>query len=234
METLFHAPDGSLTSNIGLLAGTVIQELRMHPYWCRELGSGCWNHRPEYLEFTILSVQNDGYTCQYSGEKETFFWEQWRKQPNYGFLGKNSGTPVCYYIKDATVPPPYEANPADFSPYSWRCAEIDSAALLVKDPEAFAALAAEPEISHRDHGVYLERPSKKFLAEGGCPCYQGQLNYGSGANILCKAASQQLHDYVGVKFCEGGQKIYCPIWRVWSGQQNVSKLDTKEKKPCES
>ena len=43
--------------------------------------------------------------------------------------------------------------------------------------EAFAALAAEPEVSQRDPGVCWDRPSKKFLEEGGCPCYQGMLNY---------------------------------------------------------
>ncbi len=227
MGTRFHAPEGYLTSNIGLLARTVIRELRMNPYIDSELESPQWNYKPEYLEFTILSIQDGGYLCQYSGEKDTFFWEQWKKQPNYGFLGKNSGTSVNYYIQDAPIPPPYESKTVDFSPYSRRCAEINSATLLVKDPAAFAALAAEPEVSQRDPGVCWERPSKKFLVEGGCPCYRGLLNYGSGANVLCEAASQQLHDYVGLKFCEGGRKIYCPIWQAKCAKQNVPKLDTK-------
>ena len=130
--------------------------------------------------------------------------------------------------QDAPVPPPYESKTVNFSPYSRRCAEIDRAALLVKEPEAFAALAAEPEVSQRDPGVYWERPSKKFSEAGGCPCYQGLLNYGSGANVLCEAASRQFHDYVGVKFCEGGRKIYCPIWRAKNKSQIVSKSDTEE------
>ena len=228
MGTRFHAPEGCLSSNIGLLPGTVIRELRLHPYIDSELEGVPWNHEPEYLEFTILSIQADGYLCQYAGETETFGWPAWKKQPNYGFLGKNSATSVRYYIQDAPFPPPYKSGPCDFSPYSRRCAEIDSAALLVKDPEAFAALAAEPEVSQREPGVFWDRPSKKFLEEGGCPCYQGMLNYGSGANVLCEAASQQLHDYVGIKFCEGGRKIYCPIWQAESKTQNVSKLGTMD------
>ena len=226
LGTRFHAPEGCLTSNIGLLPGTVIRELRLHPYIDSELESVPWNYKPEYLEFTILSIQAGGYLCQYAGETDTFGWPAWKKQPNYGFLGKNSGTPVRYYIQNAPLPLPYKSGPGDFSPYSLRCTEIDSAALLVKNPEAFAALAAEPEVSQRDPGVCWDRPSKKFLEEGGCPCYQGMLNYGRGAHVPCEAASQQLHDYLGVKFCEGGRKIYCPIWQAESKTQNVSKLDT--------
>lgn len=126
------------------------------------------------------------------------------------------------------VPPPYESKLADFSPYSRRCAEIDTAALLIKSKDAFAAIAAEPEVSSRDLGVYWERPSKKFLAEGGCPCYQGELNYGSGANVLCDAVQEQLHGYVGLKFCEGGRKVYCPIWKEKSSKLIVPKLGTGE------
>ena len=234
LGTRFHAPEGCLTSNIGLLAGTVIRELRLHPYVDRELEGCQWNHKPEYLEFTILSIQESSYTCQYSGEKETFFWGQWKKQPNYGFLGKNSGTQVRYYIQDAPIPSPYESKAASLSPFCRRCNEIDSAALLIKDPEAFAALAAEPEASTQDFGTFLERPNKKFLATGGCPYYRGKLNYGNGTNILCDAVRQQLHDYVSIKFCEDGRKIYCPIWRAKNKSQIVSKSDTEEGLSCES
>lgn len=216
-----------MRSNLGLLAGTVIRELRMHPYMDRDLEGVPWNYHPEYLEFTVLSVQNGGYVCRYSGKDDTFSWPAWKAQPHYGFMDDGS-TPVHYYVQSAPVPPPYEGKQTDFSPYSLRCAEIDQAALLVKDPNAFAALAAEPEVSSRDLYVTLERPSKKFLAEGGCPCYQGKLNCGSGANILCEAVREQLHSYIGLKFCEGGRKAYCPIWQAESRKQIVPNLDTEE------
>ena len=228
MGTRFHAPEGHLSSNIGLLAGTVIRELRIHPYIDSELEGVPWNHKPEYLEFTILSIQTGGYLCQYSGKTETFGWPAWKKQPNFGYLGKNSATSVRYYIQDAPLPLPYESKQTDFSPYSLRCAEIDQAALLVKDKNAFAALAAEPEVSHRAPGVFRELPSKKFFAEGGCPRYQGELNYGSGVNILCEDVQGQLYSYVGLKFCEGGRKIYCPIWQAEHDQQIVPNLGTKD------
>ena len=226
MGTIFHTPAGYLNSNIGLLAGTVIRELRMHPYIDSELEGGQWNHRPEYLEFTIQSVWDGGYTCQYSGEESTFSWPTWKEQPHYGFMDDGS-TPVRYYIQNAPLPPPYESKLLNFSPYGLRCTEIDQAAPLVKNKNDFAALAAEPEVSPRAPGVFLERPSKKFLAEGGCPCYQGELNYGSGSNILCAAVREQLHSYMAVKFCEGGRKVYCPIWKAECNQLIVPNLGTK-------
>lgn len=226
MGTIFHTPAGYLNSNIGLLAGTVIRELRMHPYIDPELEDGQWNHRPEYLEFTIQSVWDGGYTCQYSGGESTFSWSAWKEQPRYGFMDDGS-TPVRYYIQNAPLPPPYERKLDDFSPYSLRCAEIDQAALLVKDKNAFAALAAEQEVSPQEFGVFLERPSKRFLAGGGCPCYQGSLNYGSGANVLCEAVQEQLHGYIETKFCEDGRKIYCPIWQAECNKLIVPNLDTK-------
>lgn len=227
MKTRFKALEGYLDCNIGLLAGTVIRELRMHPYIDSELEDGQWNYRPEYLEFTVLSVRNGGYTCQYAGEESTFSWPAWKKQPHYGFMDDGS-TPVRYYLQNAPVPPPYESKSTSLSPYCLRCAEIDSAAQLIKDPEAFAALAAEPEVSYREFGNFLERPSNKFFTEGGCPCYQGKLNFGYGANVLCKLVQVQLHGYLETKFCEGGRKIYCPIWRAEHSKFSVSNLDTKE------
>lgn len=227
MGIIFHAPAGYLNSNIGLLAGTVIRELRMHPYIDSELEGGQWNYRPEYLEFMIQSVGDGGYTCQYSREKSTFSWPAWKGQPRYGFMNDGS-TPVRYYVQDAHVIPPYESKLVKFSPYCLRCDEIDRAALLIKDKNTFAALAAEPEVSLWDPGVFLERPSKKFFAEGGCPCYQGELNYGSGSNVLCKAVNEQLHGYLNLKFCVGGRKIYCPIWKAENNQMIVSNLDAKE------
>lgn len=73
LGTRFHAPEGCLTSNIGLLPGTVIQELRLHPYIDSELERGPWNYKPEYLEFTILSIQAGGYLCQYTGETKKLY-----------------------------------------------------------------------------------------------------------------------------------------------------------------
>lgn len=225
MSTRFNAPEGYLHSNIGLLAGTVIRELRMHPYIDPELDGVHWNYKPEYLEFTVLAIQNGGYVCQYSGKEDTFGWTVWKEQPRYGFMDDGC-TPVLYYIQAAPLPPPYESKMTNLSPYSRRCAEIDSAALLISSKNDFTTLASEPEVSSRDPGVFLERPSKKFLAKGGCPCYEGELNFGSGSNILCAAVREQLHGYVGVKFCEGGRKIYCPIWKAENNKLIVPKLGT--------
>ncbi len=216
MSVPFHAPEGALWSNVGLLAGTVIQELRMHPYIDQELKRGCWNYQPEYLEFTVLSIEQGQYLCQYSGKTDTFWWPTWEKQPRYGFM-EDGCTPVRYYVKEAPLPPPSPERESSLSPYSLRCAEIDEVALLLRDPEAFASAAAEPALSPRDGGVYLERPSKKFIERGGCPFYQGCLNGGSGANVLCAGTPRQLHGYVKVKLCEEGRKAYCPIWRAKNG-----------------
>ena len=110
---------------------------------------------------------------------------------------------------------------------SWLAAVV-LAVVLLGWPAAVTALAAEPEVSHRAPGVFRELPSKKFFAEGGCPRYQGELNYGSGVNILCEDVQEQLYSYVGLKFCEGGRKIYCPIWQAEHDQQIVPNLGTKD------
>lgn len=216
MGTRFTAPEGELRSNLGLLAGTVIQELRMHPFLDDELEGVPWNFRPEWLEFTVLSIVSGGYLCQYSGEEDTFGWPSWNTQPNDGFM-KDGSTPVNYYVKEMPLPPPYKSKPG-FSPYALRCAEIDEAALLIRDPDAFAAAAAEREMSTRDFGVYWSPPSKRFRERGGCPFYRGEYLSGGGSNVLCDGVSPQLHSYVGVKFCEEGRKAYCPIWRAKGGQ----------------
>ena len=109
METRFTAPEGELRSNLGLLAGTVIQELRMHPFLDDELEGVPWNFRPEWLEFTVLSIVSGGYLCQYSGEEDTFGWPSWNTQPNDGFM-KDGSTPVNYYVKEMPLPPPYKSN----------------------------------------------------------------------------------------------------------------------------
>lgn len=224
MSVMFQAPEGALENNAGLLAGTVIRELRMHPFTDRELEDGRWNYRPEYREFTVLSVRRDSYRCRYSGAEDLFWWPVWKEQPRHGFMDDGC-TPVRYYVQAEPLPPPYEGEPS-FSPYGLRCAEIDDAAQLLRGPEAFAAAASEPEISRRDAGVCLERPSRSFVERGGCPFYLGKLLSGCGSNILCGAAGPQLHGYVEVKFCEEGRKAYCPIWRAKSGRSIVSESDT--------
>lgn len=216
MGMRFTAPEGELRSNLDLLAGTVIRELRMHPFLDNELEGDPWNFRPEWLEFTILSVVSGGYLCRYSGKEDTFCWASWTKQPNCGYM-KDGCTPVLYYVKEPPLPPPYKSKPG-FSPFELRCMEIDEAALLVRDPDAFAETAAAKEMVEAGPCTFHEKPSRKFAERGGCPFYQGQLNYGYGSNVLCAAVHPQLHSYVAIKFCEDGQKAYCPIWRA-KGQQ---------------
>lgn len=221
MGTRFKAPEGELRSNLGLLAGTVIRELRMHPFWDEELKEFPWNFHPEWLEFTVLSIVAGGYLCRYSGAEDTFAWPSWKKQPNYGYM-KDGCTPVCYYVKEMPLPSPYKSKPG-FSPFELRCIEIDEAALLIQDPDAFAAAAAEPEMHTWDVGVCWERPSEKFREQGGCPFYQGKTLSGDRTNILCEAVAPQLHSYAAIKFCEEGRKIYCPIWRAKGVTQDMSK-----------
>ena len=216
MGTRFTAPEGALRSNLGLLAGTVFRELRMHPFLDSELEGGSWNFRPEWLEFTVLSILSGGYLCRYSGAEETFNWGFWTKQPRHGYM-PDGCTPVEYYVKEAPLPPPYESKPG-FSPYVLRCMEIDEAALLIRDPDAFAEAAAASETVKAEAYTFHERPSRKFTEQGGCPFYRGRLNYGYGSMVLCDAVRPQLHGYVEVKLCETGRKVYCPIWRARGGQ----------------
>lgn len=224
MGTRFRAPKGALRSNLGLLAGTVIRELRMHPFWDGDLEGVPWNFRPEWLEFTVLSIVTGGYLCRYSGAEDTFAWPSWEKQPNYGYM-KDGCTSVCYYVKEMPLPPPYESKPG-FSPFDLSCMEIDEAALLIRDPDAFAAVAAEPEMAKWDAGTCLEWPSAEFLAGGGCPFYRGRYLKEGRTNVLCDVVGPQLHGYVEIKFCEEGRKAYCPIWRARGVMQDVPKLDT--------
>ena len=168
---------------------------------------------PEYLEFTIVSVQRSAYRCHRPGEKELFWWPVWDKQPHYGYL-EDGCTPVRFYVQNTPVPPPYEGEPS-LSPYGLRCgAEIDSAVLLLQNPDAFAPVAAEPDLYRRDSAVTWERPTVTFFEKGGCPFCQGKLLFGSNSAVLCEAVRPQLHRYVGIKFCEEGRKIYCPIWKA--------------------
>ena len=62
--------------------------------------------------------------------------------------------------------------------------------------------------------------SRAWRERGGCPAYQGLLNAGSRAAVQCGLVSIPLHDYVGVKFCESGRRIYCPIWNEKGAAEN--------------
>ncbi len=85
--------------------------------------------------------------------------------------------------------------------------------LKLTDPDAFAAVAAEPDLSPHD-GASWYKPDKEFQGRGGCPFYMGELLSGSRSTVLCDAVRPQLHSYVEVKFCEEGRKVCCPIWRA--------------------
>ncbi len=110
------------------------------------------------------------------------------------------------------------------SPFSLRCDEIDAAALLIRDPDAFAEAAKgdrvlSPDARHcsEEHG-FFEKPNGPFIAhfteEGGCPAFKGSLNGGSVSTVLCALTDVQLHIYCEEKFCKKGRKVYCPIWRA--------------------
>ena len=58
------------------MAGTVILELRMHPFLDGTLEGGSWNFRPEWLEFEALAIEHDGYRCWYSQEEGAFGWPE--------------------------------------------------------------------------------------------------------------------------------------------------------------
>ena len=121
------------------------------------------------------------------------------------------------------LPPPYPIRPVrEFCPYIIRCNEIDEAALLIQDAEAFAAAARSDEvlevISNPSRGhCFLEKPDgpylRGFTQEDGCPAFRGMLNAGSTSSVLCALTTQQLHSYCEIKFCEKGRRVYCPIWR---------------------
>lgn len=119
------------------------------------------------------------------------------------------------------APYPISAN-RGFLPFARRCGEIDEAALLIRDPAAFADMAKGDRIlDSADPYVFLEKPDgpflRRFTDEGGCPAFRGILNAGSTANVLCDLTSVQLHSYCEVKFCVKERKVYCPIWRARGG-----------------
>lgn len=114
------------------------------------------------------------------------------------------------------VPAPYpraEHRIVPLSPWNLECDSIDKAAELC-DVNGFIETATSAVQLEEGLGVFLEPPSKRFRETGGCPYYKGELNGGSPCTVLCAAVPQQLHSYVGTKFCEDGRKIYCPIYRA--------------------
>lgn len=122
------------------------------------------------------------------------------------------------------LPSPYPIRPdRALCPFTIRCNEIDEAALLIRDAEAFASAARSDEvleeICDRPGGrlCFLEKPDgpyiRNFSKEGGCPAFRGVLNAGSTSSVVCALTEQQLHSYCQVKFCEKGRRVYCPIWR---------------------
>lgn len=123
------------------------------------------------------------------------------------------------------LPAPYPRIPGNnMSPFSRRCDEIDAAALLIRDPDAFAETAKDEEPVYLDahylsrQHAFLEKPDgpylRHFTEEGGCPAFRGLLNAGSHANVWCSLTDVQLHGYCELKFCVKGRRVYCPIWRA--------------------
>lgn len=118
-------------------------------------------------------------------------------------------------MSDSPKPAPYsrtEQRLHTLSPWCQECDCIDEAAELC-GVNGFVETAASAVQLEEGGIVFLEPPSKRFREHGGCPYYQGLLNSGSPCTVLCSAVPQQLHSYVATKFCEGGRKIYCPIYR---------------------
>ena len=127
--------------------------------------------------------------------------------------------------EQSKIPAPYPCGQSShICPYTIRCGEIDAAAMLIRDPEAFAAAAASDKPDTR--GLFFERPTRRFAAEGGCPYYQGLHNWGSGAAVQCQLTPVRMHDYIEVKFCEGGRKIYCPIYRAHEADKATERNQT--------
>ena len=82
---------------------------------------------------------------------------------------------------EKTLPPPYPIRPdRDMSPFCIRCNEIDEAALLIRDAEAFAEAAhSDKVLEERGAPVcFLEKPDgpylRGFTQEDGCPAFRGE------------------------------------------------------------
>lgn len=101
------------------------------------------------------------------------------------------------------------------SPWDLECDELDEAAELL-DAEGFMQVAtAKLQINVDGYPLaYFHPPSKRQIAEGICPLYEGHINTGGADSVMiCNGCGKQLHLYVETKLCEQGRKIYCPIWR---------------------
>jgi len=133
-------------------------------------------------------------------------------------------------MADFQFPPPYPCGlSSHICPFTIRCEEIDKAALLIKDAGSFARVAiGEKQLSVSDPATYMEPPSRRWAESGGCPAYNGLLNAGSPATVLCQLVDVQLHSYIAEKFCEGGGNVYCPIWRAERNKMNVPNSGTEE------
>lgn len=113
---------------------------------------------------------------------------------------------------------PYTRKPSIIPDSLWirKCDEIDEAADLL-DAEGFAKVAATKLQVNIDGDplAYFDPPSKRQIAEGICPLYEGHINTGGCDSVMvCGGCGKQLHLYVETKLCEQGRKIYCPIWRA--------------------
>ena len=135
-------------------------------------------------------------------------------------------------MDEKKLPPPYprmaHSKP---SPFTLRCDEIDDAAELIHDPDAFAEAAkGDRVLSEGDTSCYcfLEKPDgpyiRHFTEEAGCPAFKGVLNAGSTSNVLCGLTDVQLHIYCSLKFCEKGRRVYCPIWQA-KGKEHEEDTD---------
>lgn len=208
MAKPYKFPAGAIENNRGLPPGTRITEITGRPYLDHE--DKQWYFTPEIRTFKIISIGTESYECRYLNEDDSWWWPFWSKQPNQGFA-PDGCSPVSYYL-----PEPYPCGKSmSICPYTMRCDEIDAAAVLIVDPDAFAkAVAGDQQLSEDAPATYLAKPRKSFTAEGGCPAYGGELNTGNCATVICQLVKPQLHSYIGEKLCKYGRNVYCPIWRA--------------------
>lgn len=100
-------------------------------------------------------------------------------------------------------------------PFTIRCMKIDDAALITHDPDVFARMAiADEQLSEDMPAVFKDKPGRRFLEAGGCEFFRAHYNGGSRSSLVCALVDVQLHNYVEVKFCEAGRKVYCPIYKA--------------------